>query len=126
MASLTLKRHYSLALVYGLLALTPPILYVFCVLQNAVDIPYMDEWALVELKLKAASDSVSLKDVFAFHNEHRIASLRLISLAVDNVSTGLNSTSRMFISYIISIFNFLLLVLLAWQQSKSSITKDYS
>jgi len=126
MASLTLKRHYSLALVYGLLTLTPPILYVFCVLQNAVDIPYMDEWTLVELKLKAASDSVSLKDVFAFHNEHRIASLRLISLAVDKVSTGLNSTSRMFISYIISIFNFLLIVLLAWQQSKSSITKDYS
>lgn len=116
----TLKKYYPLALLYGFLTLVPLIIYIACIQQNAVNIPIADEWTLIELRLKAAADSVSWQDIFALHNEHRIASLRLISLGLDRLSTGWNSTLRMVIGGVINIFTFLVLLVLSWRQLRAS------
>ena len=121
MLKATRKQLYPSALLYGFLALVPLIIYIVCLQQNAVNIPIWDEWQLVDFRLRAIADSVSWQDIFALHNEHRIASMRLIALATNQLSTGWQSSLRMAISCAISITAFSLLILLTWRQFKSSV-----
>lgn len=116
MAVIPLKKHHLLTLGYGFLALVPIIIFIICVQQNAVNIPIMDEWELVKFRLEAINDSVSFSDVFALHNEHRIASLRMISLALGQLSAGWNSTLLIAINVIIVILTSWVLFWLAWRQ----------
>ncbi|NEQ42729.1 MAG: hypothetical protein F6K00_03855 [Leptolyngbya sp. SIOISBB] len=119
MAPSPFKKHYILPLICGFLALIPPLIYVFCVQINAVNFPFLDEWTLVDFYLKLTSGSVSLEDILAFHNEHRIVSLWLIFLMVSTISTGWYSKTLMLISCAIAIASFMLLILLSWQQLQS-------
>lgn len=119
MAPSPFKKNYILPLICGILTLIPPLIYILCVQINAVNFPFLDEWTLVDFYLKLASDSISLEDILAFHNEHRIVSLRLIFLIVSTISTGWYSKTLMLISCAIAIASFMLLILLSWQQLQS-------
>lgn len=58
----------------------PPAAVLHLILTRGVNVPYFDEWSLVPFVLKARAGTVTWQDLWAQHNEHRIASIRLVTL----------------------------------------------
>ncbi len=67
----------------GLAILLPPALVVIAIGRYAVDVPFWDQWALVEPLRKLYASQLSFSDLWAQHNEHRIVLPRLVMLALD-------------------------------------------
>lgn len=65
-----------------LLALIPVIALAVTVYRCAVDVPYMDEWEFVPLLQKAYAGRLTLGDIWAQHNEHRLLFPYLIMLGM--------------------------------------------
>jgi hypothetical protein len=91
------KRRWFAAVALIALAL-PPAAVLHLIASRAVNVPYSDEWSLVLFVLKAHAGTVSWSDLWAQHNEHRIVSLRLISLLLLPF-TGFNLVTYMLIAF---------------------------
>jgi hypothetical protein len=74
---------------FRLLALLPPIFLIGLVVRYAVQVPFLDQWELVPLLDRSFSGDLTIHDLWAQHNEHRIFFPRLIMLGLARL-TGWN------------------------------------
>ena len=72
-------RYYRLLIV---LAALPPLALVLFVAQYGVSVPYGDEWDLIPLLEKSYTGQLTLRDLWAPHNEHRIFFPHLLMLGL--------------------------------------------
>src|SRR5215208_7141850 len=68
------------------IACLPPLYLIIIILTNTVDVPFADQWALVPLLERSYRGTLSLHDLWAQHNEHRLLFPRLIMLALARLS----------------------------------------
>ena len=66
------------SLVWWLIYLIPVIVLIGFIAKFSVNVPLLDDWNLVDTFYKKYESSITLKDLFAQHNEHRIFFPRLI------------------------------------------------
>lgn len=73
-----------------LLALAPALLPLWQILHFGVDVPYWDQFDddLAGVHIKAHAGQLTLADLAAQHNEHRILIPRLCYLALDHITQG--------------------------------------
>ncbi len=64
------------------LALVPLAVAVWAAARYTVDIPWMDEWELVPLVERSYQGTLSLRDLWLLHNEHRFVFPRLILIGL--------------------------------------------
>ncbi|MBD2027068.1 hypothetical protein [Leptolyngbya sp. FACHB-711] len=65
-----------------LLAIAPAVFMGLFILQYGVDVPYWDQWGVARLLVKQAEGDLSIQDLLAQHNEHRIFFPKLVFLAL--------------------------------------------
>ena len=65
-----------------LLAIAPAVFMGLFILQYGVDVPYWDQWGIARLLVKQAEGDLSIQDLLAQHNEHRIFFPKLVFLAL--------------------------------------------
>jgi hypothetical protein len=75
------KTKWSKAAVI-MLSLLPPLYIAYLVTRYGVNVPFMDQWELVPVLETAHKGILTISDLFAQHNEHRIFSPRLIMLSL--------------------------------------------
>lgn len=71
---------------WKLLALPPLLWVVFAVVRYAVDVPFLDQWELVPFLEKSSQGQLTLGDLWAQHNEHRIFFPRMIMLGLAHLT----------------------------------------
>ena len=75
-----------------------PLLYLLVVvLINTVDVPFADQWALVPLIDRSYRGTLTLQDLWAQHNEHRLLFPRVVMLVLARIS-GWNTHTEMLAS----------------------------
>ncbi len=89
-------RGLSLGLLL-LSALAPSAFIVYLVTRYGVDIPFADEWTYAPLLLKAHDHALTLGDLFAQHNEHRLVFPKLLLIVIASLAGG-NLRAQMFFS----------------------------
>lgn len=82
----------------------------FCVFS--VDVPYLDQWELVPLLQKAHTGNLSIHDLWAQHNEHRILFPRIIMLAMA-IPTHWNIYAELMTNLLLGILIFLVMAVQA-------------
>ncbi|MCX5772431.1 MAG: hypothetical protein NTZ09_19450, partial [Candidatus Hydrogenedentes bacterium] len=65
-----------------LIALLPPAGLVLLLRLYHVDVPFLDEWEYLLILPKSYESTLTLADLFALHNEHRLLFPRLIMVAL--------------------------------------------
>src|SRR5208282_5123507 len=70
------------------LAATPALLPLFLILHYGVDFHFLDEWSpeIAGIFVKAHLHHLTFHDIFAQHNEHRLAIPRLFLLAINPIT----------------------------------------
>ena len=76
----------------------PPAVVLHLICTKGVNVPYFDEWSLVPLVLKSQVGAVAWFDLWQQHNEHRIVSVRLITLLLLPF-TRFNLVSHMLVAF---------------------------
>ncbi len=95
-------RHKSLSL---FLTCLPPLLLICFVVKYAVNLPFADEWYFVPLFEKMFNHSLSFRDLWVQHNEHRFLITRLVTLA--NVKlTGWNLKYEIYLNISLGVATF--------------------
>lgn len=82
------KRRFWVKFVFQPLTfyLIPFFLLLWFISTFSVNIPYWDQWSLVDLFERVASGNATFQDFFAQHNEHRILFPKLIIVALAFIS----------------------------------------
>lgn len=75
-------RHRRVLLAGILVALLPPAVLVMLLHLYHVDVPFLDEWEYMLILPKSYEGTLTLADLFALHNEHRLLFPRLIMLGL--------------------------------------------
>jgi hypothetical protein len=75
-------RHRRVLLAGILMALLPPAGLLMLLRLYHVDVPFLDEWEYMLILPKSYEGTLSLSDLFALHNEHRLFFPRLIMLVL--------------------------------------------
>jgi hypothetical protein len=71
---------------YKVLYLFPILLIIWCVFKYGMNVPFMDQWTIVDLLKLASEGNLNLSHLSMQHNEHRIILPKLIFLALGFVS----------------------------------------
>src|SRR5262245_62975011 len=69
-----------------LLAFIPLAYLIVMVATYSVDVPFADQWALVPLLEKSYRGTLTLRDLWSQHNEHRLLFPRMIMLVLARLS----------------------------------------
>ena len=104
-----MKRHrgiLSIASFGGILL--PPILTLSMIHQFAVNVPFWDEWDLVPFLVKIHNADLSFADFWAQHNEHRLASVKLLILPLA-ILTHYNVIAQSFLGFGLNVLSLLFL-----------------
>jgi len=120
--SFQLIRNYFLIL---FLLLLPAILYYFFITIFGVNVVVWDSWERIPLLDHFYKGTLTFNDLFAQHNEHRILFFNIIFLILIPL-THWNAVMEMYLSWILIIFNCLLIFYLYaryWGISKNSLIK---
>jgi len=80
------------------LLVLPPVLSLLYIINFGVNVCYADQWVIVPLFDKFFTGQLSLNDLFAFHNEHRILFPRIIMLFLGLI-THYNNIAEMLLSW---------------------------
>ena len=72
------KKSVPSPLAFGLVAWTPALVLLVQLVQNWVDIPFMDEWDVGNVFLKFKQGTLTFADLIGQHNESRFFFPRLI------------------------------------------------
>ncbi len=97
-----------------LACLLPAGIMVALVSRFGVNVPFWDEWSLVDFFEKAHAHQLSFSDFFAQNNEHRVVFPKLIFLALAHF-TGWNTHVEMFFSVVLCAFTALCLQWVLWR-----------
>jgi hypothetical protein len=92
-----------------ILALLPLVFLFWVITRYAVDVPYRDQWELVPLLEKMVHGRLTLADLWAQHNEHRILFPRIIMLALAR-ATGWNTYYELAVNVILALGIFTIFV----------------
>ena len=82
-------------------AFSPALLLLYLVAACGVNVPYWDEWDEFGCLLKFRDGALNVSDIFAQHNEHRIAVSRLFALLL--CGQELNVKRLMFVSVLLAL-----------------------
>lgn len=80
------QKHALWPLALSVAALLPPLYLVWIVLTQTVDLPFADQWALLPLLERSYQGTLTLRDLWAQHNEHRLLFPRLIMVVLARLS----------------------------------------
>ncbi|MEL6399799.1 MAG: hypothetical protein AAFR26_12015 [Cyanobacteria bacterium J06626_4] len=103
---------------YSLLSLIPILVGVFCIQTYGVDVLYGDQWDLSQTLVLAKQSLLPIREFFILHNEHRIATSKLISSMLVRLFSPWNVKVEMMIGYAFSILTYGLVVMLISKQSQ--------
>src|SRR5208282_3115731 len=100
------SRHRWL---WFLLAALPALIPPFLILHFSVDFHFLDEWMpdMAGIFIKAHHHQLTLGDILAQHNEHRLAIPRLILLAINPI-THWNNRSDLMVAWLLVVATSLL------------------
>ncbi len=104
--------------IYVLAVAIPPMVLALFQIRYAITIPYMDQWELVPLLEAWHSTSLTVSDLFAQHNAHRIAIPRIAMLLLAAL-TDWDIRFEIALNYVLGI---LLFVAFLWGQSRNPRT----
>jgi hypothetical protein len=76
----------------------PPLVIARLIWSRGVNVPYGDEWSLVPLVLHLHGGTLSWAEMWAPHNEHRIAAVRLLVITLLPFD-GFNLVTSMFVAF---------------------------
>jgi hypothetical protein len=85
-----------------LAATAPSLTIIYLVARYGVDIQFADEWTYAPLLLAAHNHTLSLADLFAQHNEHRLVFPKLLMIGLARMTAG-NVRAEMFFSIALTI-----------------------
>lgn len=102
------KINLLLVVVYSL----PIILLLWFVTSFSVNVPFHDDWALINFFNKIDSGTANFGDFFAQHNEHRIFFPKII-FALLSFSSRWNIKLQIYISFLLALINFIFLYKIA-------------
>lgn len=89
-----------------ILTMVPLFFLIFMVGHFSVDIPFLDQWDFLPLLVKTRQGKLTIYDLWAQHNEHRIFFPRLIMIPLA-LATGWNTRYEMAINIIFAVGIFL-------------------
>lgn len=92
-----------------LLVFLPPIFLLLILFRYGVNVPFWDQWEFVTIWQKSNSGTLGFADFWVQHNEHRILLPRLL-MFISGLATNWNVKFELYISYIISLGSFLLII----------------
>jgi hypothetical protein len=92
-----------------IIAALPPLYLISVILTNTIDVPFADQWALIPLLERSYRGTLSIRDLWAQHNEHRLLFPRLIMLGLARLS-GWNTHAEMLGNVVLAAGIFALLV----------------
>jgi len=90
------------------LIILPAILGLIYIKLFGVNVVFMDQWALVPLIEKLYTGTLSLSDLFAQHNEHRLFFPRIVMLILAYL-THFNTIAEMYFSWILAVITLALI-----------------
>ena len=96
--SLSNPRKLLTFILFVFAIVTPASLVIFVILRFGVDVPYWDDWAFVSLLERIHAGKLSIRDLLAQHNEHRMIFPRLVKLGLTHF-TGWNTFYELFASW---------------------------
>ncbi|CAN5550743.1 hypothetical protein BH23ACI1_BH23ACI1_27080 [soil metagenome] len=74
---------------------------------RGVNVPYFDEWALVPFVLTMLAGDLTFSDIWAQHNEHRIASVRILIMIL-TPWTRFDVVAQMLLAFVMAVGSLLL------------------
>lgn len=80
------QKNVLWPLALGVAVILPPLYLVWSVLTQTVDLPFADQWALLPLLERSYQGTLTPRDLWAQHNEHRLLFPRLIMLVLARLS----------------------------------------
>ena len=92
-----------------LLAFLPPILLLLILFRFGVNVPFWDQWEFVVIWQKFHQGTLGFADFWVQHNEHRILLPRIL-MFLSGLATNWNVKFELYISFIISLASFLLII----------------
>lgn len=92
----------GLALLPFAAAALPPALVAWTMAREALDVPFWDDWELVDLLQRASAGTLRFGDLWAQHNEHRLLLPNLVMLGLAR-ATGWDTRVTMGASFIVSL-----------------------
>ena len=107
-----------------LLASIPVLIVVIYMIVFGLNIPFLDQWAVVDLLEKQQQGPLSTSDLFAQHNEHRPFFPRLIWLTLSSL-TQYNINAQLWLNLTIALGTFVFFVSRAmktWMQLKIAVS----
>src|SRR5437764_7589691 len=78
-------NHLSITLIASAATLLPIAFIVALIWRYGVNVPFWDEWSLIDLFEHAHAHKLSLADFLAQNNEHRLVFPKLIFLALEQL-----------------------------------------
>jgi len=96
---------------FAVLAIVPVILLLNLLLQNTVNVPYADQWAVTNTVIKSATGTIGWQDLYAQHNESRKVFPRLIFIALAHL-THYNVNYEILVSFVMTCLISIVLFLL--------------
>lgn len=99
--------------------LIPLIFLTLFVLKFSVNVPFNDEWNLVEFFGKFASNSLTFQDFWSLNNDHRLLFPRIIFLIV-GITSKWNVKLEMYLGVFLSAISFYLLLRISYNNKNKS------
>jgi hypothetical protein len=118
---LSAKLRSSFNVVSVILSLIPLILIVFYVARNGVNVPQDDEWdASYPIVVKTLEGSLTLRDLTAQHNEHRLLFANLATVFL-TLTTDWNVKAGMYLNVVLAAINLVLIASLFYHDEPKSV-----
>lgn len=95
----------------------PPVLVLGLVARYAVNVPFADDFTLAPMLLAARNGTLSARELFAQHNEHRMVLSRLVTLGFAQLARGDLRLQMMFSVVVVALTG-----IVVWLLIRSTIT----
>lgn len=105
------RANWLVTVVLGVLLAAPALLTLSFIDSFGVNLPVKDDWDFAATLVRFKEHSLTLEDLWAQHNEHRILFPRILMLAMANF-THWNLRAEMFLSVLLASISVVLLALL--------------
>jgi hypothetical protein len=120
-SELSAKLRSSLNVASVVLSLIPLILIIFYIAQNGVNVPQDDEWdASYPIVVKTLEGSLTLKDLTAQHNEHRLLFANLATVFL-TLTTDWNVKAGMYLNVALATINLVLIASLFYHDEPKNV-----
>jgi hypothetical protein len=109
------NRGRWLAAAAAIFVALPPLLLVFWIRANVVNIPFWDEWDETPLVIAFHHGVLTFADIWTPHNEHRVLTMRLTLLGLDAILHQWSPVSEILVSIAVAVATLGGLIVLAYR-----------